>query len=290
MAQPHEQPNCYVHDVASDFPRSNSRLKTSLKSPAESDSFDLPVKKRRRSSGRRKSLLETLHSVANSPVKSLSDETGPPILLSAVNSKSEILKTNESTQQYPTNSATKPFPEKKQSNKVSDFNHMNSLPLSASDTLQHETIDESMQLDDVLDKPILEWYNALGKESNEWNTLLSRYKLADTKVQQPSIVIKSESSIDAVPTQVDISNICTDFESDLNKLQQRFSHFNDEISACLKNVSSVRIDQENRLKRTMDKIIASYKTDFLDPKLLIENIFSFKDTFQDPLLSSYSVT
>ena len=206
--------------------------------------------------------------------------------VSAANS-SQLIAKDKILLQEDTSSSEKFSPEKDRSKlppATIDYSQSNIHSCATANTSQQftETDDE---LDGILDKSVLDWYNRLLEEARGWEDLLRGYKLASSEKQ-----ISLSASTTPEPGIVEVSNSCINFETRLKLLQQRYNVATDKISACIKKASSARILQENWFKRTKSKLVASYQIDDLDPKLILEKIFSCSETlFKDPL-SSKSIT
>ena len=252
MDQLKELKNCNTTNSLVESPDKSNRLKTGLKSVAKDD-CNIPLKKRRRSSGKRRSLFETLHSIPNTPVKCIPEESEQSNQSSCSNAVA--IKT-----QY-TDAVT--------------------------ETLSDDT---SSRIDSIIDESVWEWYSSLVQESNEWKALRKEYVIAEEQAKQQILPYASEVSVTANDAESMSNNICCDIENDLENLRQRFAAAVETISACVKNASAVRITHETWLNRTKSKMLKFFQFNNSDPKVIIENIFNGSETLFKTPLSRQSIT
>ena len=230
-----------------------------LKTSVNADLCDIPSKKRRRSSVRRKSLFETLQSLPGTPNKNVAKE------------------------------------QSKQHDNCSTIPKDAVLPSSSSSSEQVDSNQDDCNLENVeiaADvKFVLDWHSSLAFEASEWPALFKELKAKASRAKETAVasILECELS-DSNNTTIPMSSSCEKYESELVNLKKRYALATACISQCIKQAQDMRKTQENRLSRTMTKVANSFKTDRKNPIVILEKIGSLTELLPEDNLSTQNLT
>ena len=247
-------------DLRSSAKKSQSTLKVTSNECFRDDTPEIPVKKSRRSTSKRKSLLETLQSLPSSPTTQIS--------------LAEKVSQNVETSSTPT----------MQASVVS-----NALPSGILDRQDAQPCDPSDNIGNEDLQFVFEWYSTLNHEADDWRLLLREHKEREVAAKE---TLKRITECDEVSTYFDVSDddrcITSNFAAKIETLEQRLAIASKTIKCFFTHIRKIRNVQQSMLENIKKREIKKLHK-CCDPKDIIEKICYYSDMLSKSFIDESTV-
>lgn len=228
-------------------------FRRSFESSAPKDVSNISKKKSRRSSGRRKSLVEALHSIHN---------------LSSTVANTNNMDAELSERQSETGSDSQSSKFTSDATDSQESSNVCSQPIVAQPIL--ECMDDLPHT-----KFVLDYNKALTKELQEWKSVHEEYKLKEKEAKASHIIVSEMQSLIDQSTDLNQKSYDT-YREKFTELEQRYSVAVRSIKASLEQMKNLRMSQENWINQKMETEVQKIQQ-YSDPQMLFEKICTYND-------------